>query len=205
VPELFFNQRLLGDPLWLRSLRFATSVLVPPALCWSAHYEQGIIFALVPAIASFSTDPGGPPLSRLIWTAAGGITLLAGNVAGALVPGGVESAALFAAAGAIYAFFESSHQIVVTVARFLCFGLAIGAFYAHAGLIDIAIVAGVVAFVFLVSLAADLMRGGLRASTAPTFREIVEGIERARRSASSLPRRRRLRWRLPMPRARHSS
>jgi uncharacterized membrane protein YccC len=177
VPEHFVNQAPLADALWLRSLRFAISVLVPPAGCWALHYEQGIIFALVPAIASFSTDPGGPPLSRLIWTAAGGIALVVGNVAGALVPGGAESAALFAAAGAIYAFFESSHQIVVTIARFLCFGLAIGAFYAHAGLIDIAIVAGVVAFVFLVSLAADLMRGGLRSSTAPSFREIVDGIE----------------------------
>ncbi len=32
-------------------------------------------------------------------------------------------------------------------------------------------------FVFSVSLAGDLLRGGLRRSTAPTFREIVDGIE----------------------------
>jgi hypothetical protein len=65
----------------------------------------------------------------------------------------------------------------VTIARFLCFGMAIGAFYAHATLIDVAIVASAVAFVFVVSLAADILRGGLRASTAPTLREFIDGIE----------------------------
>jgi hypothetical protein len=177
LPERFLNQRALDDPLWLRSLRFAISVLTPPGVCWALHYDQGIVFALVPSIASFSTDPGGPPLSRLIWAAGGGMAFVAGNVAGGLVPNGAESAALFAAAGAIYAFSESSHQLVVTIARFLCFGMAIGAFYAHATLLDVAIVASAVAFVFLVSLAADLLRGGLRASTAPTLREFIDGIE----------------------------
>ena len=176
-PERFLNQRALDDPLWLRSLRFAISVLTPPGVCWALHYDQGIVFALVPSIASFSTDPGGPPLSRLIWAAGGGMAFVAGNVAGGLVPNGAESAALFAADGAIYAFSESSHQLVVTIARFLCFGMAIGAFYAHATLLDVAIVASAVAFVFLVSLAADLLRGGLRASTAPTLREFIDGIE----------------------------
>jgi hypothetical protein len=177
LAERFFNQRTLDDPLWLRSLRFAISVLTPPGVCWALHYDQEIVFALVPSIASFSTDPGGPPVSRLMWTAGGGMAFVAGNVAGGLVPNGAESVALFAAAGAIYAFSESSHQLVVTIARFLCFGMAIGAFYAHAKLIDVAIVASAVAFVFLVSLAADLVRGGLRASTAPTPRQFIDGIE----------------------------
>jgi len=162
----------------LRSLRFAVSVLAPPALCWALNYERGILFALVPATACFSTDPGGKPLTRLLWIAMGGLAFALGNSLGSLVPGHtLESAALFASAGATYAFFESSHQIVVTIARFLCFGLAIGALYEQAEAIDFAIVAGVVVFVFSISLAGDLLRGGLRRSTAPTFREIVDGIE----------------------------
>src|SRR5947209_11625724 len=176
LAERFFSQHTLGDPLWLRSLRFAISVLTPPGVCWALHYDQEIVFALVPSIASFSTDPGGPPLSRLIWAAGGGLAFVAGNVAGGLVPNGAESAALFAAAGAIYAFSESSHQLVVTIARFLCFGMAIGAFYAHAKLIDVAIVASAGAFVFLVSLAAGLPRGGLRGSTAATPREFTRRV-----------------------------
>ena len=175
--ERFVNQQGLGDPLWLRSLRFAVSVLVPPGVCWTLNYDQGIVFALVPAIACFSCDPGGPPLPRLIWTAAGAIAFAAGNIIGGFVPNGAESAALFALAGAVYAFSESSHQLVVTIARFLCFGLTIGAFYAHANLTEIAIIGAVIVFVFLISLAADLLRGGLRDSTAPTLRVILDGIE----------------------------
>jgi hypothetical protein len=181
VLQRFLNSRILNrnlsDPLWLRSLRFAICVLVPPAVCWAANYDQGILFALVPATACFSTDPGGQPLTRLVWIAAGGLAFVAGNSVGALVPGGVDSAAMFAGAGAIYAFFESSHQIVLTITRFLCFGLAIGALYAHVGWFDLAIVAGAILFVFSVSVAGDLLRRGLRPSSAPKFREIVEGIE----------------------------
>src|SRR5438309_2096714 len=97
LAERFFNQRTLGDPLWLRSLRFAISVLTPPGVCWALHYDQGIVFALVPSIASFSTDPGGPPLSRLIWAAGGGMAFVAGNVAGGVVASGAERSALLAA------------------------------------------------------------------------------------------------------------
>jgi hypothetical protein len=189
----------------LRSLRFAISVLTPPGVCWALHYDQGIVFALVPSIASFSTDPGGPPLSRLIWAAGGGMAFVAGNVAGGLVPNGAESAALFAADGAIYAFSESLHQLVVTIARFLCFGMAIGAFYAHATLLDVAIVASAVAFVFLVSLATDLLRGGLRASTAPTLREFIDGIEARETERLVSPRPPRLPWRSPTRRQRRST
>jgi hypothetical protein len=164
------------DSLVARSVRFALTVTAPVALNLFIGVQPWLVYALIASIAGYGVDTGGRALHRLAWMAGVGAAILAGAGLGSLVTDHpMLTMAAFAFGGVCYALSESGHQVTLTVARFFCFGIAIGALYAQVEWLDIGVVAGFVGFAWLVSCAWDLF-AGRRPPIAPALREIFRAM-----------------------------
>jgi hypothetical protein len=165
------------DSLTARSIRFAITVTAPIALNLILGLQPWLVYALVAAIASYGVDNGGPAGLRLAWMGAVGIGILAGAGIGSLAAAshGLTIAA-FAFGGVVYALSESGHQATLTLARFFCFGLAIGALYMQVVPLDVAVVFGFVLFAWAVSTGWDLVGGRWRPAELPALGEILEAM-----------------------------
>jgi hypothetical protein len=162
------------DPVWARSIRFALTVTLPVALDAYLGVRLWVIYALVTATVAFAMDTGGGPWPRLLWMAAGGAAVAAGSATGAfLVDAPLFLMLAFAVCGVLYALTESAHATALTLSRFLCFAVAIGAIYPPFEAVDLAAIAGAVLETWIISVAWDGLRGGWRSSSAPHWRAIV--------------------------------
>jgi hypothetical protein len=162
------------DSLTARSIRFAITVTAPIALNLVLGPQPWLVYALIASIAAYSMDNGGRPMVRLLWIGSIGIAILLGAALGSLVH---DNRALtivaFAFGGVVYALSESGHQATITLSRFFCFGLAIGALYARIEPFDIVVVLGFAGFAWLVSVAWDIASGRMRPATLPSLADIV--------------------------------
>jgi hypothetical protein len=166
-----------SDSLTARSIRFALTITAPIALNLVVGAQPWLVYALIASIASYSVDTGGRALFRLGWMSAVGSAILLGAGIGSLVTHShLLTILAFAFGGAIYALSESGHQVTLTVARFFCFGIAIGALYARIEPLDVGVVAGFVGFAWAVSAGWDLLSGP-RPPIAPELREIYRAMQ----------------------------
>ncbi len=165
------------DSLTARSIRFAITVTAPIALNLVLGPQPWLVYALVTAIAAYSVDNGGAAGLRLAWMGGVGVAIVAGAGIGSLVAAshGLTIAA-FAFGGVIYALSESGHQATLTLARFFCFGLAIGALYMRIVPLDIAVVFGFVLFAWAVSAGWDLLSGRWRPAELPALPDILHAM-----------------------------
>ncbi|MGH7033282.1 MAG: FUSC family protein [Stellaceae bacterium] len=162
------------DSLAARSIRYTLSVAPLVGLAWFLEAHIWFVYALVTATLAFAVDTGGRPLLRLAWMGAGGMIVSAGAALGTLVAASHPLlAAAFAASGIVYALTESTHAVALSLSRFLCFALAIGALYPSFGLLDLGAAVGAVLATWLISVAWDLAAGRWRRSTAPRWRDLV--------------------------------
>ena len=165
------------DSLTARSIRFAITVTAPIALNLFLGPQPWLVYALIASIASYSIDNGGRAGERLAWMGGVGVAILVGAGLGSVVS---EQRALtiaaFAFGGVVYALSESGHQATLTLSRFFCFGIAIGALYAKVAPLDIGVVLGFVLFAWAVSVGWDAIDGRLRPASLPTLREIVAAM-----------------------------
>jgi hypothetical protein len=161
------------DGLWARSIRFAITVTAPIALNLALGPQSWLVYALITCIAAYSIDHGGGPLLRLAWMGSIGILILLGAALGSLV---FDNRALtilaFALGGVVYALSESGHQATITLARFFCFGIAIGALYTRVSGKDVVVIFGFAAFAWAVSIAWDWARGQFRPPALPELHTI---------------------------------
>ena len=157
-----------SDSLTARSIRFAVTVLAPIALNLALGPQPWLVYALLTAIASYSVDNGGSARMRLAWMGGVGFAIVLGAGLGSLA---AESRALtiavFALGGVVYALSESGHQATLTLARFFCFGLAVGALYRQIAPLDVAVVIGFVLFAWAISAGWDLVTGKWRPAELP--------------------------------------
>jgi hypothetical protein len=166
-----------SDSLTARSIRFALTVTAPIALSLLLGPRSWLVYGLIASIASYSVDTGGGVVPRLAWMAGAGAFILAGAGIGSLATAShLLTIAAFACGGIVYALSESGHQVTLTLARFFCFGIAIGALYARVDLQDAGVVAGFVLFAWSLSVGWDLAVGRLRETTAPRGREILAAM-----------------------------
>jgi hypothetical protein len=162
------------DSLTARSIRFAVTVTAPIALNLILGPQPWLVYALIASIAAYSMDNGGRPLLRLLWMGSIGIAILLGAGLGSLVHDSrVLTIAAFAFGGVVYALSESGHQATITLSRFFCFGLAIGALYTRIAPLDVVVVLGFGGFAWLVSVGWDLASGKIRTATLPDLSEII--------------------------------
>ncbi len=162
------------EPLWSRSVRFALTVLAPILLAFFYEGREWAPYALISAIAAFSTDTGGAPLPRLMWMASSSLALIAGALIGAAVGGAPLLLCLaFAVAGVVYALTESGHQIALTLARFFHIALALSALYMPPVAFDAVVVPGFMLLAWGIAIAWDAARRTPLPSTAPQWREVA--------------------------------
>ena len=165
------------DSLAARSVRFAITVTAPIALNLVLGPQPWLVYALITAIASYGVDNGGGAGERLAWMAAVGGAILAGAGIGSLASAGqLWTIAAFALGGVIYALSESGHQATLTLARFFCFSLAIGALYARIAWANVGVVAAAVLFTWAVSAGWDLVSRKPRPASLPALAEIVAAM-----------------------------
>ena len=166
-----------NDSLSARSIRFAITVTAPIALNLMLGPQSWLVYALVTAIASYGVDNGGSGLLRLAWMSAVGAGIVAGAGIGSVVAASQSlTIAAFAFGGVVYALSESGHQATLTLARFFCFGIAIGALYMQIAPLDVAVVFGFVLFTWAVSVGWDLLSGRWRPAELPRLREIFKAM-----------------------------
>lgn len=184
TPPYLPDAALAEEPLWLRSVRFAFTVVAPIGVGLVAGPQAWLAYAMVSAITAYACDPGGPPLSRLMWMGVGAGAILAGATVGTLVAGhAVATTLAFMVAGVIYALSESAHQLTLTASRFLCFALAIAALYSPLHLDEVAAIAGFTVLAWVISVALDGALGAWRPSSAPVwgpFLRTLRATERRR-------------------------
>lgn len=162
------------DPIWARAIRFALTVTPPVALAAFVGVNAWLIYALVTATVVFAMDTGGRMAPRFLWMAAGGAVIAVGAALGAwLVASPILIMAAFAVSGLIYGLTESAHMTALTLSRFLCFALAIGAIYPPFELVDLGVTAAAVVMGWMISIGWDVGRRHWRVSTAPTWHELV--------------------------------
>jgi hypothetical protein len=162
------------DSLTARSIRFAVTVTAPIALNLILGPQSWLVYALITSIAAYSMDNGGGASVRLLWMGAIGVAILLGAGLGSLVyDNRLLTILAFAFGGMVYALSESGHQATITLSRFFCFGLAIGALYAKLQVLDVAVVIGFVAFAWCVSVGWDWAAGRTRAATLPGLSDIL--------------------------------
>jgi len=175
---------LPDDGLAARSIRYTLSVAPLVMLAWVLQPRIWFVYALVTATLAFAVDTGGRPLPRLAWMGAGGLIVSAGAALATLLAASQPLlVAAFAASGIVYAFTESTHAVALSLSRFLCFALAIGALYPSFDLLDLGAAAGAVLATWLISVAWDLAAGRWRRSTAPrgrNLRALLSARERER-------------------------
>jgi hypothetical protein len=165
------------DGLTARSIRFAITVVAPIGLNLILGPQPWLVYALVTAIAAYGVDNGGGPGLRLAWMGAVGIAILLGAGIGSLASAShALTIAAFAFGGVVYALSESGHQATLTLARFFCFGLAIGALYMRIVPLDVAVVLGFVLFTWVVSVGFDLAAGKWRPAELPALRGILRAM-----------------------------
>jgi hypothetical protein len=165
------------DSLGARSIRFAITVTAPIAFNVVLGPQPWLVYALIAAIAGYSIDNGGPAGLRLAWMGAVGIGILAGAGIGSIAAVSQPlTIAAFAFGGVIYALSESGHQATLTLARFFCFGIAIGALYMRIAPLDVAVVLGFVLFTWAVSAGWDLFGGQWRPAALPALGEIFKAM-----------------------------
>jgi hypothetical protein len=165
------------DGLTARSIRFAITVVAPIGLNLILGPQPWLVYALVTAIAAYGVDNGGGPGLRLAWMGAVGIAILLGAGIGSLASAShALTIAVFASGGVVYALSESGHQATLTLARFFCFGLAIGALYMRIVPLDVAVVLGFVLFTWVVSVGFDLAAGKWRPAELPALRGILRAM-----------------------------
>jgi hypothetical protein len=166
-----------ADSLIARSIRFAITVTAPIGLNLILGPQPWLVYALVTAIASYGVDNGGSAGLRLAWMGAVGAGIVAGAGIGSLVATshGLTIAA-FAFGGVVYALSESGHQATLTLTRFFCFGLAIGALYMRIVPLDVAVVSGTVLFTWAISAGWDLCSGRWRPAELPALGEIFKAM-----------------------------
>ena len=165
------------DSLTARSIRFAITVTAPVALNLVLGPQPWLVYALITCIASYGVDNGGSAGLRLAWMGAVGFGILAGAGIGSLAAASQTlTIAAFAFGGVVYALSESGHQATLTLARFFCFGLAIGALYMRISGLDIGVVFGFVLFAWAVSVGWDLFMGQQRPAELPALREIFKAM-----------------------------
>jgi len=163
-----------ADSLTARSIRFAITVTAPIALNLFLGPQPWLVYALIASIAAYSMDNGGRPLVRLLWIGSIGVAILLGAALGSLVYDNRALTVLaFAFGGVVYALSESGHQATITLSRFFCFGLAIGALYAQVQPLDVAVVFGFIGFAWLVSVGWDLAAGAMRPASLPGLADIL--------------------------------
>jgi hypothetical protein len=166
-----------ADGLAARSIRFAITVTAPIALNLLLGPQPWLAYALITCIAGYSVDNGGRPLERLGWMAAIGAGILGGAALGSAVAASHGwTIAAFAFGGVVYALSESGHQATLTLARFFCFGIAIGALFMRVTPLDVGVVAGFVLFAWTVSAGWDLLAGAYRPAALPALREILRSM-----------------------------
>ena len=167
------NTAVATDSLTARSIRFAVTVTAPIALNLFLGPQSWLVYALIASIAAYSMDNGGRPTVRLLWMGSIGVAILLGGALGSLV---YDNRALtivaFAFGGVVYALSESGHQATISLARFFCFGIAIGALYAKVQPLDVIVVLGFVGFAWLVSVGSDLAVGRMRPASLPGLSDI---------------------------------
>ena len=165
------------DLLWARSIRYTLTVAPLVALGWLLEANIWLVYALVTTTVVFAVDTGGRPLPRLAWMGAGGLVVAAGAaLATLLTPSHPLLVTAFALSGIVYALIENTHMVALTLSRFLCFALAIGALYPSFDTLDLGVTVGAVATTWIVSVVWDLVAGGWRRSTAPHWRAIVAAL-----------------------------
>jgi len=131
----------------------------------------------VTAIAAYGVDNGGSAGLRLAWMGAVGVAIIAGAGIGSLVAASHGfTIVAFAFGGVVYALSESGHQATLTLARFFCFGLAIGALYMRIVPLDIAVVFGFVLFTWAVSAGWDFFSRRWRPAELPALRAIFNAM-----------------------------
>jgi len=158
------------EALWERSVRFALTVTPPVLLAAFLGAQSWLIYALVTATVAFAADTGGRPLARLVPMALGGFVVALGGATATLLGGSTPLLiAAFAVCGVIYALTESAAPVALTLSRFLCFSLAIGALYPPFGVVDLEFIAGTAAAAWLISVGWDGLRRRWRPSTAPSW------------------------------------
>jgi hypothetical protein len=166
-----------ADSLTARSIRFAVTVTAPIALNLVLGPQRWLVYALIASIAAYSMDHGGRPMMRLLWIGSVGVAILLGAALGSSV---YDNRALtilaFAFGGVVYALSESGHQATITLSRFFCFGLAIGALYAKLQALDILVVLAFVGFAWLVSVGWDLAAGSMRSASLPGLADILAAM-----------------------------
>jgi hypothetical protein len=161
------------DPVLGRSIRFALTVTLPVALAAYLGVSPWLIYALVTATVVFAIDTGGPAGPRLFWMAAGGAVIALGAALGAwLVGSSILLMAAFAVCGIIYGLTESAHPTALTLSRFLCFAVAIGAIYPPFEGVDLIVTAASVVLGWLISIGWDIGQRHWRPSTAPSWTEL---------------------------------
>ncbi|MDQ7246864.1 FUSC family protein [Dongia sedimenti] len=165
------------DSLTARSIRFAITVTAPIALNLVLGPQPWLVYALVTAIACYSVDNGGAAGLRLAWMSAIGVGILAGAGLGSLVaPSHGLTITAFAFGGVVYALSESGHQATLTLARFFCFGIAIGALYMRIAPLDVAVVLGFVLFTWAISAGWDFAAGRWRPAELPALGAILQAM-----------------------------
>ncbi|GLK85292.1 FUSC family protein [Ancylobacter defluvii] len=171
-----------ADGLAARSIRFALTVMAPIAVALTVGVDVWLIYAMIAGILAFTLDTGGPALPRLAWMGSAGVIVLVGTGLGTLAAGQpVVIMAGFGIAGVLYALVESLDDTAAAGARFLCLTFAVGALYAPLESRDVGVVAGFIGYAWLVSLFWDGVGGGLRASTAPSLREVYARLQASER------------------------
>ena len=165
------------DSLWARSIRFAITVTAPIALNLALGPQPWLVYALITCIAGYSMDNGGRPLLRLGWMGSIGVAILLGAGSGTLVfDNRALTIAAFAFGGVVYALSESGHQVTITLARFFCFGIAVGALYTRVSAQDVGVIFGFAIFAWAVSIAWDIARGRFRPAALPRLRTIFHDM-----------------------------
>ena len=165
------------DSLAARSIRFAITVTAPIALNLVLGPQPWLVYALVTCIAAYSVDNGGSAWLRLAWMGSVGFGILAGAGIGSLAASSQAlTIAVFAFGGVVYALSESGHQATLTLARFFCFGIAIGALYMKITLLETGVVLAFVLFAWAVSAGWDLVSGRWRPAELPALVEIFKAM-----------------------------
>lgn len=175
VPQI--DSATATDSLTARSIRFAVTVTAPIALNLALGPQPWLVYALITCIAGYSVDNGGSAWLRLAWMIAVGVNILAGAGIGSLVAASPSlTIAAFAFGGVVYALSESGHQATLTLARFFCFGIAVGALYMRVGWLEVGVVMGFVLFTWAVSAGWDWIAGQVRPSALPALRDIFKDM-----------------------------
>ena len=170
-----------SEPVLARAVRFTLTVVTPVAVGLLVGAKGWLVYSLVGAIVSFAADTGGRPGPRLGGMALGAAAVALGAFAGSLAAGvPVLIGALFAVAGIFYAMTESLDPLALTVSRFLCFGIALGALYLPLTPVGLLMLALSCVVTWAISCLWDAARRDWRPSSAPHWKSLWQTVHETR-------------------------